>query len=145
MYVSQVCCLQASEWYIINFCCCCSVDGSCCCFEMSHCFKHTILNGWFCVCRQWVASLLVCVKWELGAALMSSTVWRSACCQLCRSRFKPFRKPSRNLPAQTGKTKVWMTVVFFPAVKFFFFFKSKQKSRVQMLTYYTLCACVCMC
>ena len=42
MYVSQLHCLQAGGWDMINFCFCCSVDGSCCCFEMSHCFKHAI-------------------------------------------------------------------------------------------------------
>lgn len=45
--------------------------------------------------RPWVVSLWGCVRWEPGAASMSSTGWRRECCPPSPSRSRPYRKPSK--------------------------------------------------
>jgi len=62
--------------------------------------ENTDWLWWMCLCmltcRQWDGSLLACVKSERGAALTSSIVSRSACCQPCHSRCRRSKKLSRS-------------------------------------------------
>ena len=62
------------------------------------------------LCRQWAGSSLVSVRWERGAALMSSTGWRRGCCLLSHSRYRPSRRHSRSTNMQP---QVWELYILF--------------------------------
>lgn len=80
--------------------------------------------------RPWVVSLWGCVRWEPGAASMSSTGWRRECCPLCPSRSRPYRKPWKTWLAK--RKRVWLNLWF---VHIFAFICSFLSSTIRMFAF----------